>query len=120
VGNLTYHDDTGRMLDKLDVVIWNVPETRAEVVYETVVSDQLHRKETSSRNQIQRFEEAIKEGKVAKMLHTDDPSWKFEPSQFAEARIEIMGNQGALAAGFESEVNITRLETDFLQHKLLD
>jgi len=120
VGNLTYHDATGRTLGELDVVIWNVPENRAEVVYEAVVSDQLHRKGTSSRNQIRRFETAIKEGRVARILHPNDPSWKFEPSQFEQTRIEIMGNQGALAAGFESEVDITRFEADFLQRKLLD
>jgi serine/threonine protein kinase len=120
VGNLTYHDHTGRTLGELDVVIWNMTENRAEVVYEAVVSDQLHRKGTSSRNQIRRFEQAVKEGKVAKILHPDDPSWQFVPAQFEQARIEIMGNQGALAAGFESEVDITRFETDFLQRKLLD
>jgi len=120
VGNLTYHDDTGRTLGELDIVIWNVPENRAEVTYEAVVSDQLYRKGTSSRNQIKRFETAIKEGRVARILHPDDPSWKFEPAQFEQSRIEIMGNQGALAAGFEAEVDITRFEADFLQRKLLD
>jgi len=120
VGNLTYHDTTGRTLGELDVVIWNMRENRAEVVYEAVVSDQLHRKGTSSRNQVRRFETAIKEGKVERILHPHDTSWKFEPSQFEQARIEIMGSQGAIAAGFESEVDITRFETDFLQRKLLD
>ena len=85
-----------------------------------VVSDQLHRKGTSSRNQIQRFADAVKDRKVARILHPEDRSWNFDQTQFADARIEIMGNKGALAAGFEAEVDLTRFEADFLQRKLLD
>ena len=120
LGSLTYHDETGRTLGELDVVYWNMKENRAEVVFEAVVSDQLHRKGTSSRNQIQRFADAVQEGKVARILHPEDRSWNFDQSQFSDARIEIMGSQGALAAGFEAEVDITRFEADFLQRKLLD
>jgi tRNA A-37 threonylcarbamoyl transferase component Bud32 len=118
--NLTYHDPDGRTLGEIDVVIWNVPENRADVVYEAVVSDQLHRKGTSNRNQIQRFADAVQSGQAAKILYPYDPSLRFEPSQFAQATIAIMGNQGALAAGFDAEVDITRFETDFLQRKLID
>ena len=118
--NLTYHDATNQCLGEIDVVIWNVPENRAETVYEAVVSDQLNRKGTSSRNQIRRFIEGIQAGKVAKILYPYDPALKFEPAQFAQAKAAIMGNQGALAAGFEYEVDITRFETDYLQRKLID
>ncbi len=118
--NLTYHDETGLTLGEIDVVIWNVPENRADIVYEAVVSDQLNRKATSSRNQIQRFATAVKEGKASQILYPCDPSLKFDQSQFDQAKVAIMGNQGALAAGFDSEVDITRLETDYLQRKLID
>lgn len=118
--NLTYHDATNQCLGEIDVVIWNVPENRAETVYEAVVSDQLNRKGTSSRNQIRRFIEGIRAGKVAKILYPYDPTLKFDPAQFAQAKAAIMGNQGALAAGFEYEVDITRFETDYLQRKLID
>jgi hypothetical protein len=97
-----------------------VPEARAEIIYEVVVSDQLNRKGTSSRNQIQRFADAIRDGKVAKVLYPHDDKWKFEPAQFAQAKVAIMGNQGALAAGFDAEVDITRFEADYLQRRLID
>ena len=118
--NLTYHDATNQCLGEIDVVIWNVPENRAETVYEAVVSDQLNRKGTSSRNQIQRFADNLRDGKVARVLYPYDATLKFEPAQFAQAKVAIMGNQGALAAGFECEVDITRLETDYLQRRLID
>jgi hypothetical protein len=118
--NLTYHDDTGRTLGELDVVIWNVRENRAEIMYEAVVSDQLNRKATSSRNQIQRFANTVKERKAVRILYPYDPAWKFDQSQFDQARVAILGNQGALAAGFDAEVDITRFESDYLQRKLID
>lgn len=118
--NLTYHDATGLTLGELDVVIWNLRENRAEVVYEAVVSDDLRHKARSSRNQVQRFADAIEKGQVARIVYPTDPKWAFEPAQFAQARIEILGNQGALAAGFDAEVDITRPEADFLQRKIVD
>ena len=118
--NLTYHDDTGRTLGELDVVIWNRRENRAEVVFEAVVSDQLHRKATSSRNQVKRFEAAVKKRQVAQILYPYDDKWTFDQAQFEQARIEILGNQGAIAAGFDAEVDITRPEADFLQRKIID
>ena len=118
--NLTYHDATGRTLGEIDVAIWNVPENRAEIVYEAVVSDQLNRKGTSSRNQIQRFADSIQSGAAAKILDPNDPKRKFEPAQFANVKVAIMGNQGALAAGFDYEIDITRFENDYLQRRLID
>lgn len=118
--NLTYHDATGLTLGELDVVIWNLRETRAEVVYEAVVSDDLRHKARSSRNQVQRFADAIEKGQVARIVYPADPKWTFDPAQFANARIEILGNQGAMAAGFDAEVDITRPEADFLQRKIVD
>jgi tRNA A-37 threonylcarbamoyl transferase component Bud32 len=117
--NLTYHDDTGRALGELDVVIWNLRENRAEVVYEAAVSDQLYRKATPSRNQLRRFEAAVKKRQVARILYPRDDKWTFDQSQFDRARIEILGNQGAIAAGFDAEVDITRPEADFLQRKII-
>ena len=118
--NLTYHDGAGRTLGELDVVIWNLREDRAEVVFEAVVSDDLRHKARSSRNQVQRFADAIEKGQVARIVYPTDPKWAFEPAQFAKARIEILGNQGAMAAGFDAEVDITRPEADFLQRKIID
>ena len=118
--NLTYHDATNKTLGEIDVAIWNVAENRAEVVYEAVVSDQLNRKAVSSRNQIQRFADCIKDGRCVKILDPSDPKRKFEPAQFANAKVAIMGNQGALAAGFDYEVDITRFENDYLQRRLID
>ena len=80
----------------------------------------LHRKATSSRNQIQRFADAIKKRQVARILNPYDPRGHSSQSQFDQARIEILGNQGALAAGFDAEVDITRPEADFLQRKIID
>jgi len=118
--NFTYHDETGRTLGEIDVVIWNVQENRAEVMYEAAVSDQLHRKAVPSRNQLQRFPDSIRAGKVAKVLYPYDSSLHFEPSQFVDAKVCIMGNQCALAAGFDYEVDITRFENDYLQRRLID
>ena len=59
-------------------------------------------------------------GATAEKLYPFDPAQKFEPAQFAQAKVAIMGNQGALAAGFDAEVDITRLETDYLQRRLID
>jgi hypothetical protein len=118
--NLTYHDATGKTLGELDVVIWNLREDRAEVVYEAVVSDEIRRKARSSRNQVQRFADAIAQGQVARIVYPADPKWAFVPAQFAKARIEILGNQGALAGGFDAEVDLTRPEADFLQRKIVD
>ncbi len=118
--NLTYHDATGATLGELDVVIWNLKENRAEVVHEAAISDQIHRKARSSRNQVQRFADAIQEGQVTRIVNPTDSRWTCEPSQFKQARIEILGNQGAIAAGFDAEVDITRPEADFLQRKLKD
>lgn len=118
--NLTYHDQAGRCLGEIDVVIWNVPAQRAEIAYEAVVSDQLNRKAGPSRYQIQRFANSIQAGQVAKIRYPYDPNLKFEPAQFAEAQMAIMGNQGALAAGFDVEVDITRFESDYLQRRLID
>jgi serine/threonine-protein kinase len=118
--NLTYHDATNRTLGEIDVAIWNVVENRAEIVYEAVVSDQLNRKAVSSRNQIQRFADCIQSGACVKILDPNDPKRKFEPAQFAQAKVAIMGNQGALAAGFDAEIDITRFENDYLQRRLID
>ena len=118
--NLTYHDATNKTLGEIDVAIWNVAENRAEIVYEAVVSDQLNRKGTSSRNQIQRFADSIQSGVAVKILDPHDPKRKFEPAQFANVKVAIMGNQGALAAGFDFEVDITRFENDYLQRRLID
>jgi hypothetical protein len=41
------------------------------------------------------------------------------PEQFKRTRLEILGNQGAIAAGFDAQVDITAHETDFLQRKLI-
>ena len=118
--NLTYHDETGRTLGEIDVTIWNVAENRAETVYEAVVSDQLNRKAISSRNQIQRFADTVKAHKAVKILNPHEPSMKLDQSQFEGAKVAIMGNQGALAAGFDAEVDITRFENDYLQRRLID
>ena len=118
--NLTYHDATNKTLGELDVVIWNVAENRAEIVYEAVVSDQLNRKAVSSRNQIQRFADCIQSGACVKILDPNDPKRKFEPAQFANVKVAIMGNQGALAAGFDAEIDLTRFENDYLQRRLID
>ena len=118
--NLTYHDETGRTLGEIDVAIWNVAESRCETVYEAVVSDQLNRKAVSSRNQIQRFADTVKEHKAVKVLNPHDPSMKLDQAQFEGAKVAIMGNQGALAAGFDYEVDITRFENDYLQRRLID
>lgn len=118
--NLTYHDETNRTLGEIDVAIWNVPENRAEVVYEAVVSDQLNRKAVSSRNQIQRFADCVKDGRAVKILDPHDPARHFAPAQFANAKVAIMGNQGALAAGFDAEIDLTRFENDYLQRRLID
>ena len=118
--NLTYHDATGKTLGELDVVIWNVRENRAEVVYEAVVSDDLRHKAASSRNQIKRFAAAVKNHEVVKILYPHDETWTCDPAQFERARIEILGNQGAIAAGFDVEIDITRSEADFLQRKILN
>ena len=118
--NLTYHDATNKTLGEIDVMIWNVPEQRAEIVYEAVVSDQLNRKGVSSRNQIQRFADCIQSGVAVKILDPHADAQKFEPAQFANAKVAIMGNQGALAAGFDAEIDITRFENDYLQRRLID
>jgi hypothetical protein len=57
---------------------------------------------------------------VAKILYPHDASWTLTPAQFKQARLEILGNQGAIAAGFDAEVDITRPEANFLQRKLID
>ena len=118
--NLTYHDATGKTLGELDVVIWNVRENRAEVAYEAVVSDDLRHKAASSRNQVKRFQTAVKNHEVVKILYPHDETWTCEPAQFEQARVEILGNQGAIAAGFDTEIDITRSEADFLQRKILN
>ena len=118
--NLTYHDATNKTLGEIDVAIWNVAENRAEIVYEAVVSDQLNRKAVSSRNQIQRFADCVKDGRAVKILDPHEPGRQYAPAQFAEAKVAIMGNQGALAAGFDYEVDITRFENDYLQRRLID
>ncbi len=118
--NLTYHDATGRALGEFDIVIWNRRENRAEVVYEAAVSDDLPHKARPSRNQLQRFVDALANGQITRILYPHDDAWKFEPAQFAQARIEILGNQGAIAAGFDVEVDVTRAEANFLQRKLID
>lgn len=118
--NLTYHDATGKTVGELDVVIWNRRENRAEVVYEAAVSDELQRKAMPSRNQLKRFEAAIKKHEVIKVLNPHDDRWTCDPAQFERARIEILGNQGAIAAGFDVEIDITRSEADFLQRKILN
>ncbi|MDY0146352.1 MAG: serine/threonine-protein kinase [Kiritimatiellia bacterium] len=120
INNLTYQDQTGRTLGELDVIIWNLRENRAVVVYEAAVSDRLHRKAIPSRNQLHRFERALQNHEVAKILHPYDDTWSFTPEQFAQSRFEVLGNQGAIAAGFDAEVDITRAETEFLQRKLID
>lgn len=118
--HLTYHDATGKTVGELDVVIWNLRENRAEVVYESAVSDQLHRKAVPSRNQLNRFVEAVRHRQVHHILCPREPDRTFDQSQFDQARIEILGNQGAIAAGFDVEVDVTRPEANFLQRKIID
>ncbi|NLG36042.1 MAG: serine/threonine protein kinase [Lentisphaerae bacterium] len=118
--NLTYHDKDGRTIGEIDVAIWNLKENRAEVVFEAAVSDRLHRKATPSRNQIMRMDTWLQKKKVAYILDPLDDSITYTPEQFAQTRFEILGNRGALAAGFDVEVDITRPEADFLQRKLID
>lgn len=120
ISNLTYHDQTGRTLGELDVIIWNQRENRAEVVYEAAVSDRLHRKAVPSRNQLRRFERALKKHDVAQILHPHDDSWTFTPEQFEQSRFEVLGSRGAIAAGFDTEVDVTYAEAKFLQRKLID
>ncbi|HRX06002.1 MAG TPA: serine/threonine-protein kinase [Kiritimatiellia bacterium] len=118
--NLTYHDTTMRTLGELDVVIWNRKENRAETAFEAAVSDQLHRKAVPSRNQIARFGRALEKGEVFRILCPTDDTRTLTPEQFRHTRLEILGNQGAIAAGFDAEVDITRPEVNFLQRKLID
>lgn len=118
--HLTYHDASGKTVGELDIVIWNLRENRAEVVFESAVSDQLRRKATPSRNQLQRFVAAVKQRQVHHILCPRAPEWKIDQSQFDRARIEILGNRGAIAAGFDAEVDITRPEADFLQRRIMD
>ena len=118
--HLTYHDETGKTVGELDVVIWNLRENRAEVVYESAISDQLHRKAVPSRNQLNRFVESVRNRQVHHILCPREPDRTFDQSQFDQARIEILGNQGALMSGFDVEVDVTRAEADFLQRKIID
>ena len=120
INNLTYQDKAGRTVGELDVIIWNLRENRAVVVYEAAVSDRLHRKAVPSRNQLRRFELALQKHDVAQILHPYDDSWAFTPEQFEQSRFEVLGSQGAIAAGFDAEVDITFAEAEFLQRKLID
>ncbi|MBU1692502.1 MAG: serine/threonine protein kinase [Verrucomicrobia bacterium] len=118
--NITYHDETGRTLGELDIVLWNMPSNRAEVVYEAIISDNLRRTKTSSWNQLNRFRTAVKERTVHHFMYSRDPAWKFDLAQFDEAKFGLLGNRGALAEGYESEVDITRAEAEFLQRRVIE
>lgn len=118
--NITFHDETGRTMGELDVVLWNVPSNRAEVVYEGVITDNLRRNKASSWTQLNKFRTAVKDRTVHHFMYGRDPAWKFDVSQFDEARFGLLGSRGALAEGYESEVDITRAEAEFLQRRIIE
>ncbi|HOW96999.1 MAG TPA: serine/threonine-protein kinase [Kiritimatiellia bacterium] len=118
--NISYHDETGRTVGELDVVLWNVPSNCAEVVYEAVITDNLRRNKASSWTQLNRFRVAVQERTVHHFIYAHDPTWKMDISQFDHARYGLMGSRGALAEGYESEVDITRAEAEFLQRRIIE
>lgn len=117
--NITAHDASGKTVGEMDVVLWNVPSNRAEVVFEAVVSDNLRRSKSPAWSQLNRLRMALRDGQIDYLLYPRDPNWKLTPAHFEHARFALLGNQGALAEGYECEVDITRAEAEFLQRQIL-
>ena len=120
LGNMSYHDETGRTIGELDLVLWNVPSNCAAAVYEVKVSDNYRSALRRARSQLRRLKEFVEQRKISRFIYERDPTWAFETPQFDGARMGFVGGRGAVSEGCDEEMDITRNEVDWLQARILE
>jgi hypothetical protein len=117
--NLEYQEGS-RTLGELDLVVYRRDTTQAVVVAEAKLSGNLKGAAKRAERQLMRFQDALRKGRITRFLCNDDRDRSFGTSHFGEhTSFFRIGNRGALEAGFDFEVDLTREEADDLQERLL-
>lgn len=119
VCNLTYQDARGRTLGELDLAVFEKHTGDAVLVVEAKSGRRIRHAGHQATAQLERFQRHIKAGEVAGFSASVPLQEPIEPAQFKEDAIYArVGGQGALSAGFEFEVDLTREEAGRLQDRL--
>jgi len=121
VSGIEYKDATGRTVGELDLVVLHNETGDALVVSEVKLSGNLRAAEQKANTQIKRFRESIANGEVVELRLKGGAQTNYRPSQFTNVLIfGKIGSKGAVAEGFDWEVDLSRDEGDELQAALLN
>ncbi len=114
---IQYESRSGRTLGELDIVIWDRKTRRALAVYECKLTRNFQRAGKKSREQLDRFINALARDEIGGMR--SEVGKRFDPSQFEHVLVYgFIGPHGALDAGWELQIDISREEGDILQAML--
>ena len=120
IGGLQYQEAGGRTVGELDIVVLDREAGTAELVAEAKLSGNLYRAGRKASSQLGRFQNYLNSGKIAKFHFIENPSRVFTMAQFKDVdEYWRIGNTGAIDAGFDYEIDLTREEGDILQQRLL-
>jgi len=121
LGGMQYQEAGGRTVGELDILVLGKNDGKIKLVGEVKLSGNLLRAGKKALSQLNRFRYYLNSGKISKFIYMADPSRNFTSRQFGEVdKYWRIGNSGALAAGFDYEIDLTRDEADLLQSRLLE
>lgn len=120
ISSIFYHDDMGRSLGELDLVVWDKKADKALEVYEVKVSNNLPSALRTAVNQLNKFKISVRDDLIARFTWEGDRTRHFRSPQFADVAIYgFIGNKGAKEAGYTIEFELSRLEVEYLQKRVL-
>jgi len=120
IGGLQYQEAGGRTVGELDIVVLDRNAGTAELVAEVKLSGNLFRAGRKASTQLGRFRNYLNSGKITKFHFIENPSLVFTAVQFENVeKYWRIGNTGAIDAGFDYEIDLTREEGDIIQQRLL-
>jgi hypothetical protein len=118
--NLEYQGAGSRTLGELDLVVLDREKARVVLVVEVKLKSSFLKSDRRARDQLYRFQSHLNEGRITRFLYNRDRKRDLPVALFKENEAYArVGNQGALAGGFEYEIDLTREEADDLRDRIL-
>ena len=109
-----------RTVGELDLIVFEQKSGRAVIVAEAKLTDNFKWARRRARTQLYRFQSYLYAGRITDFVQAFNRDRTVTTNQFQDVgRYVLIGPRGALAAGFDYEVDLTRSEADALQAKLL-
>jgi len=117
---INYQDQEGRTLGELDLVVLDRYLAEVVLVAESKVSGEMRRAASRAAAQLDRFRYHLEEGAITGFSSRYPGGPSLAPTQFlGSTRYVRIGGRGALGAGCDYELDLTREEIDELQSRLL-